>query len=114
MPGQERIGQRVVASWSAKTGVAWLFSRFDTPKEGFEGQVNPHRHILQDLRMHASQRGTLLLHGGEDRRLLVIGQQLLWLYNPPAFLKVAGKNDGLFFRRPQAIFHAFEHGDSLA
>ena len=97
-----RIGQRVVASWPAKTEGAWLFSRFDTPEEGFEGQVNPHRHILQDLRMPASQRGTLLLHGGEGRRLLVIGQQLLAFFpcrlasfkqvviQPPAFFPQGG------------------------
>src|SRR5258708_31650261 len=54
-------GERVVAVCSTKTRKPRLLTSFAAAKEGFEGQINTYRHVLQDLRVDSAQRGTFLL-----------------------------------------------------
>src|SRR5262249_37299661 len=71
-------GEAGVASLAAKTGIAWFFFAVShAPKERPDCQVNAHRDILQDLRLHARQRGTLRLEGGQARMLVIQEYRLL-------------------------------------
>ena len=57
-----REREAIITSFPFKTREPWVFSMFfDSSEKGFEGQVNAHCHILQDLGMHLIQRGPFLL-----------------------------------------------------
>src|SRR5947207_7300508 len=67
-------GEGVVAVTSTKTGIAGLLTCFEASEEGLESQINAHRYILKDLRMHATEGGTFLLQDREGVLLLKTGE----------------------------------------
>src|SRR3990167_5686369 len=54
-----REGHRIIATIPAKARVAGLFPSLATTEECFKCQVNPHRHVLQHLRMDVVQFWTV-------------------------------------------------------
>ncbi len=52
-----REGEGVVSLLPTETGKPWLVSVFtEAAQEGFEGEVNAHRHVLKDLRVDGFER----------------------------------------------------------
>lgn len=76
LDAEATLGERegVIAPIAFEPGIPRVLTSFATPEEGFERQVNTDGYILQDLRMHISERRTLLFHYRECRLLLVEGQ----------------------------------------
>ena len=71
-----RIGETIVAASAFETRVAWVLTGLDAPEKGFESQIKPDGHVLQDLGMHALERGTFLFQCWIGRVLLVERQAL--------------------------------------
>ena len=64
--------ERVIAALALKAGEPWLFDLlFAASEEGFHGEVNPHRDILQNLGMHSLQRRAFLLQSRKGFLLLI-------------------------------------------
>jgi hypothetical protein len=74
-----RKGEGVIAMCPTETRKARLLTGFAASKEGFEGQVNTHRHILQDLRMDCLKRETILLQDREGIDLSIERESLACL-----------------------------------
>jgi hypothetical protein len=68
------IGEAIVAVDPTEARKAWLFACLTPPKEGFEGEIDTHSHILQDLGMYAIQRGALFFQYQIGGLLLIAGQ----------------------------------------
>ena len=67
-----REGEAIVSAFAFETGKPRFKSMFPhTPKESFEGQINPHSHILQDLRMHGIEGRPFLFQYRKGRLLLI-------------------------------------------
>ena len=73
-----RIGDTVIPSFTAKSRVSRLFTRFHSTKEGFHCQINSYRHILKNLRVNLFQRWPLLLQLGDGYCLGMIVKRLLF------------------------------------
>ena len=69
-----REGEGVVAIASLESGIAWFFSRFNTPKEGLHCKIKPQCDVLKDLAMHGLQRLSLLLESRDGVDLSVEAQ----------------------------------------
>src|SRR5712692_6154699 len=83
-----RIGQAIIAINSTEAGIARLHSCEASAKERFEGQIETHSHILQDLRVNRVQRGALLFQHRIGGLLLITRQALpLLLIRAFAFFK---------------------------
>ena len=71
-----REGEAIVSAIAFEARETRFFSMLShTSEEGLEGQINTYRHILQDLRMHAAQGGTLLFQNRERVLLLKTGER---------------------------------------
>ena len=71
-----REGETIVAVSAAKTGKPRRLSCFHTAEEGFEGQINPHGNVLQDLGMHALQGRALFFEQSKCINLSIASQAL--------------------------------------
>ena len=117
-----REGHRIVTAIATETRIAWFaFAGFTPPKVCLEGQVNPHRDVLQDLRVYVAQLRTVRLEVRQGGLLSVVGQRLLSflpstlpvlkevVVQTPAFLKLILQEVRLFFCWLQSVFHRFRH-----
>ncbi len=75
-----RKGEASIASLAFEAGIAWLFTCAASAKEGLERQINPDRHILQDLGMNRLKRRTFLFEERIGGLLLVARQALAILF----------------------------------
>ena len=67
-----REGETMIAALAFETRESRLFGMlFAATEEGFERQINTHRHVLQDLGMHCIKRGTHLFQDRECFLLLI-------------------------------------------
>src|SRR5689334_24038687 len=111
-----RKGEAVVAPNATKARIPRLIlSRLYPAEERLEGQVQPHRHVLQDLRVDTGQRWALRFEHGQRRLLVVEAQRLLALLpgvapfgqqvipQPAALLQLPREEPLLFFGRVQAV-----------
>ena len=70
-------GERVISSVALEAWQAWFLGMlFAASEKGFHRQVNPHRHILQDLGMDRIKRSTFQLQYRKGGLLLVECQTL--------------------------------------
>ncbi len=68
-------GEGVISLLALETWKARFLSMFsDTSEECLESQINTYRHILKDLRMHATEGGTFLFQDREGVLLLKTGE----------------------------------------
>ncbi len=65
-----RIGETIVATIPFKARIAGFLPRFTALEKGFEGQIDTHCNILQDLGMNLCERGALLFQNRIDLLLL--------------------------------------------
>lgn len=116
-----RKGHRIIPSMTTKTRIARCFACFATAEEGFERQVDAHRHILQYLRVHVLQRGACCFQQRQGALLLIVRQRFLAflvdrfafcqqvVIKPAAFFKLALQQMRLFFGGLESVFHRFRH-----
>ncbi len=64
-------GEGVIAVHPSEPRGAWFLSGFAASEEGFEGQINTYRNILENLRMDLPQRGTSLFQDRKGFLLLI-------------------------------------------
>jgi len=50
-----RVGHTIITSIALKAGIARFLASLTASEKGFEGQIDTHGHVLQDLRMHVSK-----------------------------------------------------------
>ncbi len=120
-----RIGDAIVASISLKARIARFLASLTTPEKGFEGQIDAHRHVLQDLGMHVSKGRAfffqdrirpLLLEARERNPISLIGcfahfQQMI--IEKATLFKMSIKRSLLFFRRIDPILKVLKHVASM-
>ncbi len=124
-----REGEAIIAIFPLKAGVPWatcLFGRCrgmltDTAEKCLERQVYPYSHILQDLRMDATEGGPFLFQYPKRVDLPVAGQGRSFLLptitpffkqmviQPAAFLKNTGELLCLLFRWVYPVLEHFMH-----
>ncbi len=75
-----REGEAIVAVMPTEARVSRSFASLDTPEKGLHGQINAHGDVLQDLRMHGAERGTLRFQEREGVDLSVAGPTLTSLF----------------------------------
>lgn len=115
-----RESHRIIPSLPAKARIACFISF--TPTEGrLEGQINMHRHILQDLRVYAGEGRAILLQLGQGGGLCVVGQRPLTLFprvlplsqkmivQPAAYFKLARQLACWGFGGLESVFHRLKH-----
>ncbi len=117
--------KRVIPFFSTEPRITRILARFATTKEGFERQVNPHRHILQDLRMNLRQRrsfffqfwqGVLLVIQTKGFFLALPGDLSLLqevIIQPAAFFQNTIHGRRLFMGRIEAISKCFTHVSNI-
>ena len=67
-----REGEGVVSLLPTETGKPWIVSVFtEAAEEGFEGEVNAHRHVLKDLRVDGGERRAFGFESPKGGLLLV-------------------------------------------
>jgi hypothetical protein len=115
------IGDAIVASVSLKARKSRLLTRFTASEEGFVGQIDTHRDILQDLGMNLFEQGVLLfqhriglllLEAREGNAIAFVGsvthfQQLI--IQDAAHFEMCLKRSLLFFRRIDPVLIVFQH-----
>lgn len=122
-----RVAEGVVAVAPTEAGKARILACLEPTKEGFERQVNPHGHILQDLAMHIGKRRTQCLEQGQTPRLIVVceGAAAALVHDapllqqqvvqPPTLIKLALHGGFLCLRRSQSVLKGgFVHDFSVA
>ena len=106
-----------ISSLSFESWIALTFpTTFRSAEEGFKGKINPYCHILQNLRMHSSQRRSFLLEFYNRNCLSMIIERFSFILprmftlfekmivNPTTFFKYIIQQSNLFFSREKAIF----------
>src|SRR5450755_170238 len=66
-----REGETIVAIGPTEARVSRLLTRLEATEEGFHGEINAYRDILQHLGVDTFERGTLLFEQGEGVLLLI-------------------------------------------
>ncbi len=117
-----RVGDRVIAAMTLKSGIARFFTGLDPSKKGFQSKINANRHVLQDLRMHGVEGGTRLFQYRKGLLLLIERETLARLLirdfalfkqmiiEPATLFKRGLKRLQLFLRRIDPILKGFTHG----
>ena len=101
-------GERVIAARALETGKAGFLSLFShSAKEGLEGQIDTHGHILQHLGMHILQSGMRCFQDREGCLLLIQRQRLPLLL---IRMLAAGKQ---VIIEPATLFQGFVEPDNL-
>ena len=116
------VGDAIVAIGSFEAGKAWVFCLLaDSTEECLERQVDPHSHVLQDLRMDRFESRTLSFEDRKRLLLLVERQALACLLvgffafgkqvviQPTALFKRLIELGLLLFGRIDAILIHFTH-----
>ena len=122
-----RKSEGVISVLALETREADFFCMFsDAAEEGFESQVNTNSHILQDLRMHATQRWAFLFQYRKRIDLLIERETLTRLLigilpfpqqviiEPTALFKSLIELPFLLFRWVNPIAEHFMHTQILA
>ena len=116
-----RKGHRIISPIATETRVARFFAGFAAAEERLKSQINPHRHILQDLGMHLAQRWAVGFKLGQSRLLPIVAQRFLSFFpgfltvsqevviEQATFFKLVLQQTRLFFRRFQSELHRFRH-----
>ncbi len=116
-----RIGETIIAVVSLKTREAGFFARLAASKEGFEGQIETNRNVLQDLRMHSTHGWALLFQNRIRLELLKAGQRNTialvaglthfeqMIIQKTALFKMSIKRSLLFFCRIDPVAKVFMH-----
>jgi hypothetical protein len=120
------IGQAIIPPGSFEAGIAGVFARFKTAKEGIKRLAQPQDHILQDLGMDLLEGGALSgLEQGQFGLLIVVIDCLLALVpggfsfgeqgipEPAAFVQLRSERANLSFGRIQAVLECLEHQRSF-
>jgi hypothetical protein len=122
--GKARLweGETIVAVAALEPWKPRLFgTRAHAAEEGFESQINPHRYILQDLRMHGFEGGSLVFEQGKRIDLLIAGERLPCLFigrlsslkqviiEPATFLKDGMQLANLLLGWVETILKHFMH-----
>ena len=70
-----RVGHRIIAPVSLEAWIARLFTRLDTSKERFVGQIDADIDVLQHLRVNRLERRMFLLPCWNHRHCIVVAQR---------------------------------------
>jgi hypothetical protein len=114
-------GETIIAVCATETGKPWLLSCLTASEKGFEGQINPHGDILQDLRMDPFKRGALVFQQGIGGLLFIARQTLALVLigvfallqqvviDPTTFIKGVVERVKLFLGRIESVLKHFKH-----
>jgi hypothetical protein len=121
-----RVGDTVIATTTFEPGKSRLLSSLTASEKGLKGQINPHSHILQDLRMNAFEGRPLLFQDRKRFLLLIEREGLSFLLpgitpffqqvmiQPAALFKRVFQGFHLFLIRKESVLKRFTHGRSIA
>ena len=119
-------GEGVISVHSSKPRGAWLLSGFAASEEGFEGQINAYRNVLEELGMDTFQRRTFLFQDREGLLLLIEREASAFLLigcltafkqvviEPTALFKCLVELPDLLLIRKDTILKHFTHGRIIA
>ncbi len=116
-----REGETIVAIGPTEARVSWVLTRLEATEEGFHGEINAYRDILQHLRVDTFERGTLLFEQGEGVLLLieregfprllirVLADFQQVVIEPTALRKRLAQLVNLFLGRIESVLVGFTH-----
>ena len=117
-----RKGHRIIPPIPTEARIPRLgVASFAPPKVRLEGQVNPPRHVLQDVRMHGAECWAVRLQMWQSRLLPIVRQRLLSFLPPTfafrkevvvqatAFLQLTLQEVRLLLRGLHSVLHGGKH-----
>ena len=113
--------EAIVTFSPSEPRVAGFLTGFDSAKEGFKGQVNTYRYVLQDLGVCLREAHPFLFQAGDRHGLIVIGERLLTFFpsrlplfkqaviEPATMIQCLLKQPCLLFGGKQAVLVGLKH-----
>jgi hypothetical protein len=119
-------GYRVVTAKTLKAGITRFLSRFNPPKESFQGKFEPDRYILQDLGMNLTERRSFNFKKRQLSLLVIQADAFAGFFinafalakpvivQPATIFKLLFEQGFLAFGRPYSEFERLSHTNILS